>query len=475
VRPVDPVDERLSEGDDEVAAALREIRRVPPPTPGQESAAWRRLSAPSRHGGGAVWVAAASVVAAAVLVLSARRDHAGAVVATRAPAPARPESAAAPATPAAAAHAPARARAAQPPQHQTRLALAARPCPLPVGLAALADEATVEVGAGTRARASADDGLVRVVVDRGEVLLHVDKRTFGGPAFEVAAGPYRFRVLGTKFRVARSASTTDRVELWVEEGRVAVSWRGRELGIVEAGGYWAGRATRVAARAPTVVADATAATPPPGDVAEAEPPAPAAPARGGLSSRTLCAELAASPATARDAVNCYLGSGDSDGVASETALFEAARLRRDALRDAAGALETFQLYRARFPRGMLRAEVDLSIIELLPKLNRHREAVEEIGRMLAGDGGRERAAELLFLRGNIYREVLEDFARAERDYAGVEAVRAPEVGDATFFRGVCLQAVGRADEARAAFERYLAAGPARFTEEATRRLRRLAR
>jgi hypothetical protein len=49
------------------------------------------------------------------------------------------------------------------------------------------------------------------------------------------------------------------------------------------------------------------------------------------------------------------------------------------------------------------------------------------------------------------------------------------VGEASFFRGVCLQALGRADEAREVFLRYLADGPGRFADEARRRLGRLAR
>jgi hypothetical protein len=202
------------------------------------------------------------------------------------------------------------------------------------------------------------------------------------------------------------------------------------------------------------------------------PPREEAPVR-----RSRCAELGERSATAREAVSCYLAVGRGDGLAAETALYEVARLRRDVLGDGAGALEALQLSRARFPAGMLRQEVDLSIVELLPKLNRHREAIDEIGRLLAQGGGLERgvdsAAELHVLRGNIYREVLEDFARAERDYADAEEARAPVVGDATFFRGVCLQALGRADDARGVFNRYLAAGRGRFADEARRRLERL--
>jgi hypothetical protein len=49
------------------------------------------------------------------------------------------------------------------------------------------------------------------------------------------------------------------------------------------------------------------------------------------------------------------------------------------------------------------------------------------------------------------------------------------VDEATFFRGACLQSLGRADEARAALERYLAAGRRPFSDEARRRLDHLAR
>ena len=194
----------------------------------------------------------------------------------------------------------------------------------------------------------------------------------------------------------------------------------------------------------------------------------------GPSPRATCATLGANASTARDAVACYLVVARDGGPAAETALFEIARLRRDVLGDGAGALAALQEARTRFPTGRLRQEVDLSIVELLPDLNRHNEAIEEIGRLLAEGHDLERTAELRVMRGDIYREVLEDFGHAERDYAAAEEARAPTVGDATFLRGVCLQALGRTAEARATFERYLAAaGAERFADEARRRLQRL--
>jgi hypothetical protein len=479
-----PIDERqaapprLSDGRDPVAGALREARRGALPNAVQEAAAWRRLQAPA-HIARPRWRMAVALAAgaAAALVLAQVAHRRAPMVVPRPEVAATPARSVAPIAPQPAPQrtAPPAQAVAAPEAAPLRLALAARPRPLPTGRAALDREATVEVGAGTVARASGDAAWVRVIVERGDVRLRVAKRFAGGPGFEVAAGPYRFRVLGTAFRVARGAPAgerDERIDLWVEEGRVAISRGGRALGVVEAGGHWTGRAAAPAGSpaprmrgvpAPEQTGAATAAPP------------PASPAEGPAPPRARCADLAAAPETAREAVGCYLQASRGGGVAAETALYEVGRLRRDELDDAAGALQAFQLYRTRFPRGMLRAEVDLSIVELLPKVNRHREALYEIGRLLAQGGGRERGAELLMLRGNIYREVLEDFDRAERDYAAVEAARAPGVGEATFFRGVCLQALGRAAEARAAFQRYLATGPRRFSDEARRRTLRLPR
>ena len=85
------------------------------------------------------------------------------------------------------------------------------------------------------------------------------------------------------------------------------------------------------------------------------------------------------------------------------ALYELARLRRDVLGDADGALAALGDYRQRFPAGSLRNEVEVSRIELLARLKRGPEALEASERLLGTPGGRERAAELRLLRGNVYR------------------------------------------------------------------------
>jgi hypothetical protein len=475
---------RLAEGHDDAAEGLRAVALGTRPDARAEVIAWGRVAdrAPARAVRRRLWSGALVTAGAAAVIWFAtnRGDQAlepspvdVAVATTPAPAPAVASPQIAPPVPRAA------ARAAQEPLPK-RVTLSHRPVALAPGRAALAAEATVDVAGGTSARATADEDWVRVTLDSGEVGLHVAKRVAGGPGFEVVAGAYHFRVLGTRFRVAREAARTTPVELWVDEGRVEVSRRGRVLSVVGAGGHWgatpagdapaptaarstfvpkpARRAKRLAARAAIgqVTDDATAA----------EPSTP-------MLTRARCAVLADEAATAREAIACYLDQARRDGVAGETALYEVARLRRDVLGDAEGALAALRDSRARFPRGMLRHEVDLSIVELLPKVNRHGEAIEEIGRLLTEGHGEDRGAELHMLRGNIYREVLEDFVRAERDYAEAEHERAPLVGDATFLRGVCLQALGRTALARAAFERYLDSGSRRYADEAKRRLDRL--
>jgi hypothetical protein len=380
-------------------------------------------------------------------------------------------------------------RAVEPPA--PRVALSSRPTAIAPGRVALEDEATLDVVEGSTARASADAAWVRVLLDEGEVGLHVAKRVPGGPGFEVVAGGYHFRVLGTRFRVARNALGGPPVELWVDEGRVAVSHDGRALGVIAAGGHWdtdeeeqaaprekpaAAERTRPARHAPTRVI--AAAHPSGVAMSHASPIAAmhvSLVAAKGLALPPTCAALAEDAETARDAVTCYLAVARGADLAAQTALYEIARLRRDVLGDGAGALAALQDSRARFPAGILRDEVDVSIVELLANLNRHNEAIEEIGRLLADGHGSERNADLRVMRGNIYREVYEDFGHAERDYEAAEEARAPAVGDATFFRGVCLQALGRTAEARAAFQRYLAAGARRFADEAGRRLQRIGR
>jgi tetratricopeptide (TPR) repeat protein len=197
------------------------------------------------------------------------------------------------------------------------------------------------------------------------------------------------------------------------------------------------------------------------------PTARAATPTAPVAARRDCGQFAASP---RDALPCYQDQAAQSGLAGETAQHEVARLWRDSLGEPDRALAAFQTQRSRFPNGVLRTEADLSIIELLPRLDRHADALAESEQFLTAHPKAERNGEIHLLRGNIYREVLRDLDHAEREYA-----RAAESGgrvgdDGRFLRAVCLEALGRVDEARRAYEAYLLKPGSTHAQEAKKRL-----
>jgi tetratricopeptide (TPR) repeat protein len=148
-------------------------------------------------------------------------------------------------------------------------------------------------------------------------------------------------------------------------------------------------------------------------------------------------------------------------------------LWRDSFSELDRALAAFKTQRSRFPNGALRTEADLSIIELLPRLGRHADALAESEQFLAAHPRAERRAEIHLLRGNIFREVSRDLDRAEREYA-LGAESGGRVGDdSRFLHAVCLEALGHVDEARKAYETYLLQPGGTHAQEARKRLERL--
>lgn len=186
-----------------------------------------------------------------------------------------------------------------------------------------------------------------------------------------------------------------------------------------------------------------------------------------LEPRTDCSNLLATDA--RAAEQCYerRASGAS-GLSAEAALYELARLRRDVLRDPNGALTALDDYRARFPQGSLRNEVGLSRVELLSGLGRSREALDEARALLGSANGKERAAELHVLRGNIFRRDLADFGQAALEYSKAETFGGSFGAEATRLRGLSLEALGDVAGALGAYERYLG-GPVQPRQVEVRR------
>ena len=154
----------------------------------------------------------------------------------------------------------------------------------------------------------------------------------------------------------------------------------------------------------------------------------------------------------RPAERCFERRSQGTGLSAEMALYELARLRRDVLGDTEGALGALWDYRQRFPAGSLRNEVDVSRIELLARLGRGQEALSASERLLATPAGRERAAELRLLRGNVYRSA-GSLREAIGEYASAERLGGSLGEEATFLRAQCLEALGDVAAARQAYGR----------------------
>jgi hypothetical protein len=182
-----------------------------------------------------------------------------------------------------------------------------------------------------------------------------------------------------------------------------------------------------------------------------------------------CLDLAGQ-GEARAAELCYAQRAAGSGLSAEAALYDMARLRRDALQDANGALAALNDYRQRFPNGSLLNEVGLSRLELLSELGRGREALRESEALLASAKGQERAAELHMLRGNVLRRELSDGRAAAAEYAKVEAFGGTLGAEATRLRGVSLEAIGDAPGALEAYRRYLGLAQAEKRAEVARRV-----
>jgi len=189
-----------------------------------------------------------------------------------------------------------------------------------------------------------------------------------------------------------------------------------------------------------------------------------------LSAAPDCLSLARRGQT-RVAETCFLKRAEGTGLGAEMALYEVARLRRDVLGDAAGALRALAEYRTRFPSGSLRREADMSQLELLVQLGRSDEALAQSEELLSSSAAGERAAELHLLRGHILRK-RRSFAGAAREYELAERAGARR-GDASYFQALCLEALGRGAEAAALFARYLEQPQHAYAEDARVRLDRL--
>jgi len=493
----DDFPERLVDGAGPAADLLRRFTRQAPHAPG-ENAAWdgtlARLGRDAgRYRGRLVAALVLGAVTGAAALYVALSPHAPWVTSDlRPPSPGHPVPVTAGPVAATAtdrASQPAArsqvAKKASPPADAPHIRLGRAAVGLPVGAAELVGEADVNLSPDGTARAYTTPAAATVELGTGVLDLHVEKRhAEDGHAFEVAAGPYRFTVLGTMFRVSRVAND---VTLSVTEGRVAVSQGKTALAIITAGGFWSGTVAKERAPHAAPSSDAPSAARGAGATTVASRPSAARAPQAALPATTvppdvrtagvLASGACAARADAGDpagAADCFTAAATGDNLGAEVSLYEAARLYRDALGQPERAVAALQEARRRWPAGALATEVSLSLAELLPKLGRYRQALDEAQALLDRHPGGVRAAELHLLRGDVLRAGLARCPAAESEYAAAAATDDPRVADAAaFWRAACLETDGHRAEARAAFASYLARAHPQRRAEAARRLQGL--
>jgi hypothetical protein len=234
-------------------------------------------------------------------------------------------------------------------------------------LIGVAADTTLNVDAGQRPS-----------IARGRIDLEVPHQP-PGEQFTVEAGPYMIVVVGTKFGVALSSR---QVEVSVTEGVVEV-WRDGKVVRLTAGRSFQGPLTATAPSRSAVRLDR--------------------PRR----SRLALAMPTRHPSDKFDQAKLALATGDAvagleilrdlaagTGPIAENSGYEVGVVLRDRLDQPREAIAAWKRYRERFPRGLLRAEADLSIVETHLELREVQAARAEAEAFLRRYPRSERRAEL---------------------------------------------------------------------------------
>jgi len=239
----------------------------------------------------------------------------------------------------------------------------------------------------------------RPLVERGQARFDVPHQA-PGTRFAVSAGPYVVTVVGTKFHVGVG---DDRVSVEVEEGVVEV-WRGARSVRLTEGDAWAGP-THGAASSAVVehrVALASPSSPRRASYGTSSRPASSAETASPAPSVELKeARVALSEGRPEEALDILAGCAKGTGPAAENAAYEIGRVLRDDLHRPRAALAAWGQYRTRFPRGLLRAETDLSILETLANVGEKRAALVEAEAFLVRYPNSERRDEVAKLAARV--------------------------------------------------------------------------
>ena len=258
----------------------------------------------------------------------------------------------------------------------------------------LREARTVRLKGGARVQLRAQTTLAvdagqRPALQRGRVHMEVPQQE-PGETFTVAAGPYVIVVVGTSFDVG-----VDRghVEVAVREGVVEV-WRDGEMVRLPAGHAWRGptRAQPVPRRRAARAIPAERLAPPPPVVL---PPHPA--------DRFAEANTMLAAGDTAGALQLLRELAAGSGPTAENSSYAIGLVLRDRRQRSRAALDAWGNYRERFPRGLLRAETDLSIIQTLLDLGDRRSAHLEAEAFLRRHPFSERRDEITRLADRLKR------------------------------------------------------------------------
>jgi hypothetical protein len=321
----------------------------------------------------------------------------------------------------------------------------------------LGDGTTIAVAAGGLVAVTRPTTkLVRLELRGGAAEFAVAPRK-AGEVLEVVAGRFRFRVVGTRFRVDNANAG---VSLEVTEGTVAVLENDRTIRIVSVGDSWSEKRDSTQHQSEVQAS--------PGASAMAAPAA-----RRVEQQQEDCLEVARR-GDHESAISCFAKQATGNGGSAEVALYEMARIQHDALGQTERALGTLRKYRERFPSGTLRTEAMLKVIQICVEAGKDDLALTESDQLLQSDQVATRRSELRFLRGKLYQRRGE-FARAANEYAEVVAASGAQAERANLERAGCLEQLGRAEEARSIYEILSQSRSMGIREPARKRLHGLER
>jgi hypothetical protein len=168
--------------------------------------------------------------------------------------------------------------------------------------------------------------------------------------------------------------------------------------------------------------------------------------------------------------DCFRSLSRGNGLLSEVALYEAARVSFEHLADARRSLELLREYELRHPEGALRGEADWLRVRSLRGAGRFEQALVASEVLLTTPAGRTLADDIHFLRGVLFDDELNDCARAVSEFVSLVGKAGARADEAELRRARCLEKLGRANDAREAFQRYLERPAAANAEEARAKL-----